>query len=98
MIRFAALLLALCLAAPVMAQDKESLCATSAGIVDSAVEARQEGMRQKKAIRTIGSGLEGDAAIYKPAVEPIVNWVYDLEEGQLTDEVGATYEKACLAQ
>ncbi|WP_294622836.1 DNA primase [uncultured Roseovarius sp.] len=98
MTRFAALLPALCLAAPVMAQDKESLCATSAEIVDSAVEARQDGMRQKKAIRTIGEGLEGDAAIYKPAVEPIVNWVYTLEEDQLTDEVAATYEEACLAQ
>lgn len=98
MTRFAALLTALILATPLAAQDKESICSTSAGIVDAAVEARRDGMEQKKAVQTIGNGLDGDAAIYKAAVQPIVNWVYDLEEEQLSDEVGATYEKACLAQ
>lgn len=98
MTRFAALLPALVLATPLAAQDKESICATSAEIVDSAVEARSDGVGQQEAMETIGNGLEGDAAIYKPAVEPIVNWVYDLEEEQMSDEVGATYEKACLAQ
>ena len=98
MTRFAALVPALILATPLAAQDKESICSASAGIVDAAVEARSDGMGQKKAIRTIGNGLEGDAAIYKAAVQPIVNWVYGLEEEQLNDEVGATYEKACLAQ
>ncbi|WP_306152913.1 DNA primase [Roseovarius sp. MMSF_3281] len=98
MTRFAAILPALLLASPLAAQDKASICANSAKIVDSAVAERTSGADQQQAIGTIGDGLEGDAAIYKPAVEPIVNWVYTLEEGQLNEEVGQTYEKACLAQ
>ena len=98
MTRFAALIPALVFATPLVAQDKESICSTSAGIVDAAVDARSDGMGQEEAKTTIGNGLEGDAAIYKAAVQPIVNWVYGLEEAQLSDEVGATYEKACLAQ
>lgn len=98
MTRFVALLPALFLATPVLAQDKEDICATSAGIVDLAVEARGDGIDQKNAIGTIGDGLEGDAAIYKPAVEPIVNWVYTLDEDLLNDDVGASYEKACMEQ
>jgi hypothetical protein len=98
MTRFAALLPALLLATPLGAQDKEEICGISAGIVDSAVQARGDDMAQKKAIRTIGVDLEGDAAIYKPAVEPIVNWVYALEDEQLNEDVGASYEKACLEQ
>jgi hypothetical protein len=98
MTRFAALTSALVLATPLAAQDKASICSNSADIVDAAVEARGDGMGQEKAVQTIGNGLEGDAAIYKAAVQPIVDWVYGLEEAQLSDEVGATYEKACLAQ
>jgi hypothetical protein len=103
MTRFALLLPALLLpallvASPLAAQDQKTVCATSADIVDSAVEARRDGVRQRKAIRTIGNDLAGDAAPYKAAVEPIVNWVYTLEDEQMSQDVAAAYEKACLAQ
>ena len=96
MTRFALLLLALMLASPLAAQDKQTLCAVSADIVDAAVTARAGGAGDGAAIRQIADGLNGDKAAFKPAVEPIVNWVYTLPEDQLDGKVAEVYKETCL--
>jgi hypothetical protein len=60
------------------------------------VGARAGGAAEAAAIRQIAGTLDGDKAAYKPAVEPIVNWVYTLPEDQLTGKVAEVYEETCL--
>ena len=84
------------MAVPAAAQDKQVLCNSSADIVDAAVTARAGGAKERKTIRDITGNLNGDQAAFKPAVEPIVNWVYTLPEDQLTGEVAKVYKETCL--
>lgn len=86
------------LASPLAALDKAQHCASSAAIVADAVVARAAGEEQKKTFLTITAGLEGDQENYAEAVQPIVEWIWALPEDQLTDDVAAAYESACLEQ
>ncbi len=85
-------------AAPAAAQDKAALCATSGEIVDAAVTARTAGASERAARMSVTKGLPADKANFKPAVEPIVEWVYTLDQAQLGDGVSKSYVTACLAQ
>ena len=96
MTRFALVIPFCLMALPAVAQDKQTLCTTSAEIVDTAVTARADGAKERAVIRDITGTLDGDKAVFKPAVEPIVNWVYTLPEDQLTDEVATVYKDTCL--
>lgn len=96
MIRITAMLCLL--ATPLAAQDKEMLCATSGEIVDLAVAERVGGADEGTAVKSVSAALPDDKAKFKPAVEPLVQWVYTLEAGQLTDDVAKSYIDACLAQ
>lgn len=100
MYRFTALiaLLALPLATPLIAQDKEMLCATSGEIVDAAVAERLGGADEQSASKNVAEALPDDKANFKPAVEHLVEWVYTLDKEQLTDEAGKSYVLACLSQ
>lgn len=86
------------IATPLVAQDKEQLCATSAEIAGLAVVERVAGEESAKTIKAITADLDGDKANYAGAVQPIVEWVYTLPEDQLSDEVATAYAAACLAQ
>ncbi|SLN32246.1 hypothetical protein PEL8287_01516 [Roseovarius litorisediminis] len=88
----------LLLATPLAAQDKTFLCNTSGEIVGAAVTLRVSGASNAATIKSISKSLEGDKATFKPAVQPIVDWVYTLDEPLLTDEVAPAYVEACLAQ
>ena len=96
MIRITAILCLL--ATPLAAQDKETLCATSGEIVDLAVAERVGGADEGTAVKSVSAALPDDKAKFKPAVGPIVQWVYTLEADKLTDEVARSYVAACLAQ
>ena len=88
----------LLLASPLGAQDKTLLCDTSGEIVAAAVTSRVSGASNAATIKSISKSLEGDKATFKPAVQPIVDWVYTLDKPLLTDEVATSYVEACLAQ
>lgn len=96
MLRFTALLAFM--ATPLAAQDKDVLCNTSGEIVGTAVAERIGGADETTAIRNVEEALPDDKANFRPAVEPIVQWVYTLEPEELTDEVAASYVAACFAQ
>ena len=37
-------------------------------------------------------------ALYAPAVQPLVDWVYSLDEAQLAEDVAGSYVTQCEAQ
>lgn len=86
------------LATSLSAQDKAALCDIQGEIVDAAVAERVGGADAQSATDNVAEALPDDQANFKPAVEPIVQWVYTLEADQLTDEVAASYVTACMAQ
>ncbi len=86
------------LASPAVAQDKEELCTTSGEIVDAAVAERLGGADEQSAADNVADALPDDKANFKPAVEPLVEWIYTLEKEQLTEEAAKSYVLACLSQ
>ncbi len=89
---------ALVCAFPAFAQDANELCNVSSEIAGAAVDERNAGQPQDKAINAITAELDGASESYAAAVQPIVAWVYTLPEEQLTEEVAVAYKTACLAQ
>lgn len=100
MLRIIALftLLAAPVAAQDAAQDKEMICNVSGEIVGAGVAERLGGADEATAISAVEDWLTEDKAKFKPAVEPLVQWVYTLEVDQLTDEAATSYVLACLTQ
>lgn len=92
-----ALIAVAALGSPAFADSKKD-CAAQASIVTAAVKARSAGTPAAKAPRAIAAGLSGRAADYAAAVPDIVAWVWSLPSGQMTNEVAASYEKACRAR
>ncbi len=86
------------LATPLAAQDKEMLCNISGEIVQAAVDQRVGGVDEETAVKNVVETLPDDKARFKPAVEPLVQWVYTLEPEELTEEVATSYVLACLSQ
>lgn len=80
------------------AQDKAELCKVTSGIAGDAVSARGAGATEAATIAAITADLPATGTDYTSAVQPIVEWVYTLPEEQLTDEVQAAYQAACLEQ
>ncbi|MBN9889230.1 hypothetical protein [Salipiger abyssi] len=86
------LAVAMAVAGPVLAQSKTEQCATSAGIVMTAVQARKDGESKAKARRALREALD------RTAGDMLAEWIWELPEEQLTEEVGAAWEAQCLAQ
>ncbi|WP_353472828.1 hypothetical protein PVT71_02005 [Salipiger sp. H15] len=85
--------LALAAATPVSAQsDKAARCETSAKMVMEAVQARKDGIPQKRTERELRRALDRDAGTM------LAQWIYGLPEDQLTLDVGRQWEKQCLSQ
>ena len=91
--------LTLILAAPAAAQDTGTAdadtqrlqsCARQAELVMTAVEARADGVPQRRAQRDLGAELGPEAA------EMLAGWIYSLPEAQLTPEVGTAWETQCV--
>lgn len=95
---FRTAVLLLLLTTPAFAQDKETLCTTSGEIVDAAVAERVGGADEGSAKRNVEDALPDEKASFRPAVEPLVQWVYTLEKEQLTEEAAKAYVLACLSQ
>jgi hypothetical protein len=91
------LIAALCLL-PVMAVAENPMCAPTGEIVALAVEARKSGEEAPATISAITAEMTGDMALYAPAVQPLVDWVYSLEEAQLAEDVAGSYVTQCEAQ
>ena len=85
------------LATPVVAQDKETLCAVSGDIVGAAVAERVGGADAETARDHVIDALPDEQANFKPAVGHLVEWVYTLPPEQLTDEVAPSFIEQCLA-
>ena len=92
--------LTLILAAPVAAQqsgtdgaDTERLqsCTRQAQLVVGAVEARADGVSQRRARRGLRKELGPEAA------EMLSAWIYSLPEEQLTPAVGDAWQAQCIA-
>lgn len=83
-------------AAAETADQKKARCAAQAGIVDRAVESRAGGAGIARTRAMLESGDEAVEAVYAPAVGPLVDWVYSLDEGELTAAAADAFETACL--
>ncbi len=84
------------LATPLAALDKATLCGTSAEIVDAAVNARLDGKAKRGAIRSIKRSLSEEQAGFKPAVQPLVEWVYSEPDENMRPELATSYNETCL--
>lgn len=93
-----ALLVGLVMALPMTATAQNPICAPTGEIVAAAVEARKAGQGAEAAKAGITEGLEGDKAQFIPAVQPIVDWVYELPEADLKKDVAGSWVTQCEAQ
>jgi len=93
-----ALLASLFIALPLAAAAQNPICAPTGEIVAAAVEARKAGQPAPETIETISAGLGEAGAAYKPAVEPLVGWVYELPEADLDKDVAGSWVTQCEAQ
>ncbi|MGQ3486849.1 DNA primase [Roseovarius pacificus] len=98
MTRLAAFAAAFLMATPVAAQDKEAMCDKTAAIVGKAVASRADGAAAEATVKAVTGSIDDADARYRPAVQPIVDWVYTLPEELLSDEVEVSYKEQCLAQ
>lgn len=78
--------------------SKEEQCEALGGIVTQLVALRQDGKREKRAIRTLTQGKTAVEERYQPVVQFLSGWVYSLSEEELTFEPGPKYAEACLEQ
>jgi hypothetical protein len=83
---------------PMTAMAENPICAPTGEIVGRAVEARVAGQGAPDAIKVISADMTGDLASYEPAVQPLVDWVYSLEEAELAQDVPGSYVTQCEAQ
>jgi len=93
-----ALLAGLLMALPLTAMAQNPICAPTGEIVAAAVEARKAGQGAEAAKAGISAGLEGDKAQFIPAVQPIVDWVYELPQADLEKDVTGSWITQCEAQ
>ena len=94
MLRIASLIILA--ATPAMAMDKAALCENSSQVVNAVVQERAGGATKKKAVRRVSKSLEGDLVIFRDAVAPLADWVYDLPQEHLAEEAAAAYKATCL--
>ena len=94
---FPGLVVALMLA-PLAAAAQNPICAPTGEIVAAAVEARKAGQGAEAAKDGITDGLGADSRDYAPAVQPLVDWVYDLPEADLEKDVAGAWVTQCEAQ
>ena len=98
MIRPVATGLCLLLAAPAIAEteaERRERCAAQAEIVEQAVSRRASGAEKPAVAAAL---TEGEAAVperYTPSVQPLVDWVFELDPAQLTEAVAPVFEKTC---
>ena len=76
----------------------ESDLRTHRRIVANAVEARRAGQTADTARETISAGLAEAQAGFAPAVQPLVDWVYELPEDDLKKDVAGAWVTQCEAQ
>ncbi|MBE9639452.1 hypothetical protein [Salipiger mangrovisoli] len=85
--------LVLAAATPAFAQsDKAARCESSAKMVMEAVQARKDGVPQKRTERELRRALDRDAGVM------LAQWIYALPEDQLNLDVGRSWEQQCLSQ
>ncbi|MET4103126.1 hypothetical protein ABIE58_002563 [Roseovarius sp. MBR-78] len=84
--------------APQPATAQKAICAPTGEIVAAAVEARRAGQPATTAKQEITAGLEGAQAGFAPAVQPLVDWVYELPETDLKKDVAGAWVTQCEAQ
>ncbi|WP_297769684.1 DNA primase [uncultured Roseovarius sp.] len=83
---------------PLSATAQNPICAPTGEIVARAVEARKDGQKAPQTIKAISADMTGDRAAYEPAVQPLVTWVYELDEAALQEDVAGSYVTQCEAQ
>src|SRR6056297_2865034 len=83
---------------PLSATAQNPMCAPTGEIVARAVEARKDGQEAPEAITAISADMTGGMAPYEPAVQPLVDWVYTLDEAELSKDVEGSYVMQCEAQ
>ncbi|MFY0597483.1 MAG: hypothetical protein JXQ85_13710 [Cognatishimia sp.] len=77
-------------------QAKQDQCDALGAIVTQLVELRQDGKREKRAIKTLTQGKYAVEERYQPTVQFLSGWVYSLTEQELTFEPGKKYAEACV--
>lgn len=87
------ILMALSAATPVSAQgNKTASCENSAKIVMEAVQARKDGVSERRTERELRRALNRDTGTM------VAQWIYGLPEDQLTLDVGRTWVGQCLSR
>ena len=91
-------LLAMMPLVPHVAKAQNPICAPTGEIVASAVEARKAGQTAITAREIITAGLTEAQAGIAPAVQPLVDWVYELPDDDLAKDVAGAWVTQCEAQ
>jgi hypothetical protein len=91
-------LVALCMVAPMPATAQNPICAPTGEIVAAAVAARRAGQGAGDAKAAITEGLGAARRGYAPAVQPLVDWVYELPATDLQKDVAGAWITQCEAQ
>ena len=85
-------------AAPVSAQTgKAAECEIQAALFQSVADLRLSGQPKAKALRSTRAALTDANRKYEPVVEPIVEYVYAVDAGQLGPDLSALYKDQCMA-
>ncbi|RXV64889.1 DNA primase [Roseovarius sp. A46] len=91
-------LVTLCALLPFAATAQNSICEPTGEIVAAAVEARRDGQSAEAAKSGISNGLDASQEGYAPAVQLLVDWVYDLPEQDLQKDVAGAWVTQCKTQ
>ncbi|MBE0452251.1 DNA primase [Roseovarius autotrophicus] len=85
-------------ALPMAATAQNPICAPTGEIVAAAVEARKAGQGADAAKADITAGLGAANAPFAPAVQPLVDWVYELPQADLQKDVAGSWVTQCETQ
>ncbi len=83
-------------ASSALAANKD--CTVLGEIASAVVIERQAGSEMNSAILAVAESYTGKNKRFQPAIPLLADWVYNLPEDQMGEEVGPAYQAACEAQ
>lgn len=76
--------------------EKKANCAATAEIVAAAIKMRGAGANAERVKADLTGGSAAVDAKYTRSVEPLVDWVFTLDDATMAANVPAAYEQQCL--
>lgn len=71
-------------------------CSATRQILEVVIKGRKAGLSAQSLKSELTTGAAAVAKIYRPTVAPLVDLVFNLDPGMLTEQTAAAYETECL--